>query len=52
MWKNEISTEAIWALAETDGNKVVFNPGQTTKTIRYGYALPDAPTAGEEPAWY
>jgi hypothetical protein len=52
MWKNEVSTETIWALAETDGQMVVFANGETTKMIRYGYAKPDAPTPDEEPTWY
>ncbi|KAJ4044314.1 hypothetical protein NW756_004646 [Fusarium oxysporum] len=52
MWKNEVSTEAIWALSETDGQKVVFANGETSKKIRYGYAKPDAPTPDEEPSWY
>ncbi|KAH7267757.1 uncharacterized protein BKA55DRAFT_685039 [Fusarium redolens] len=52
MWKNEVSTETIWVLAETDGQMVVFANGETTKMIRYGYAKPDAPTPDEEPTWY
>ncbi|KAK2055668.1 hypothetical protein LY76DRAFT_648197 [Colletotrichum caudatum] len=52
MWRNEVSTETIWALAEIDGHKVVFPEGVTTKKIRYGYAKPDAPVPDEEPAWY
>ncbi|KAH7153505.1 hypothetical protein EDB81DRAFT_946338 [Dactylonectria macrodidyma] len=52
IWKNEVSTETIWALTESDGQKVVFKDGETKKAIRYGYAKPDAPTAGEDPAWY
>jgi hypothetical protein len=52
MWRNEVSTETIWALAETDGQKIVFPEGVKSKTIRYGYAKPDTPVAGEEPGWY
>ncbi|KAH8664615.1 hypothetical protein BX600DRAFT_550616 [Xylariales sp. PMI_506] len=52
MWKEEVSTEAIWALAETDGKKITFPPGTYSQTVRYGYAIADHPQTGEAPTWY
>lgn len=52
-WKNEIRTEAMYALNADKGTKFSFKPGETSKTLRFGFATPDKPvTALEVPAWY
>ncbi|CAJ0538746.1 Ff.00g067070.m01.CDS01 [Fusarium sp. VM40] len=51
MWENEVFL-TIWALAETEGQKVILANDETNKSLRYGYAKQDTSDPGEEPGWY
>jgi len=52
-WKKITTTEAMLAISETVGHKWKFATGKTTKTIRFGYAKPEAPSSALElPGWY
>ncbi len=52
-WKKITTTEAMLAISESVGHKWKFPMGKTTKTIRFGYAKPEAPSSALElPAWY
>ncbi|KAH8791971.1 hypothetical protein BGZ57DRAFT_922395 [Hyaloscypha finlandica] len=52
-WKNEVRTEAMYALNSDKGSKFSFKAGETQKTLRFGFATADSPVNPlEVPAWY
>lgn len=52
MWKKQIWQGVILKLEESHREKIVFEDGETTKTIRYGFNKPDAPDGAEFPTWH
>ncbi len=52
-WKKITTTEAMLAISTSVGHVWKFPKGKTSKTIRFGYAKPEAPSSALElPAWY
>jgi len=47
-WYNITDTEYIHEVFETDAFKFTFPPGDSTRTIRFGYATQDEPVDGSE----
>lgn len=52
-WRSINTTEAMVAISTTLGHKLTFAPGQTEKTVRFGYAKRNQPgSVLEMPTWY
>ncbi|KAF7552233.1 hypothetical protein G7Z17_g4457 [Cylindrodendrum hubeiense] len=51
-WKMIHPNETIAHITPSEGFEWSFDPGQTTRTLRFGYEVPDSQSGNESPTWF